>query len=44
MYQPILNNQKNAGIGMTSERTRRRLVEQVREMGVSIAVLGVYNS
>lgn len=35
MYQPILNNQKNAGIGMTSERTRRRLVEQVREMGVS---------
>ena len=34
MYQPTLNNQYT-GIGMTSERTRRRLVEQIREMGVT---------
>jgi len=45
MYQPILNNSKNAGIGMTSERTRRRLIEQVREMGVTNkAVLDVMQS
>jgi len=45
MYQPILNNAKNAGIGMTSERTRRRLVDQVREMGVTNqAVLDVMQS
>ena len=45
MYQPILNNTKANGIGMTSERTRRRLVEQVRDMGVtSQAVLDVMQS
>ena len=45
MYQPILNNSKNAGIGMTSERTRRRLIDQVREMGVTNkAVLDVMQS
>ena len=45
MYQPILNNAKANGIGMTSERTRRRLVEQVRDMGVTNqAVLDVMQS
>ena len=29
------NNLGRSGIGMTSERTRRRLVDQVREMGVT---------
>lgn len=28
-------NQQHAGIGMTSDRTRRRLVEQLRDMGVT---------
>ncbi|MBX2848851.1 MAG: protein-L-isoaspartate(D-aspartate) O-methyltransferase, partial [Acidiferrobacterales bacterium] len=28
------HSQRHSGIGMTSERTRRRLVEQLREMGV----------
>lgn len=45
MYPSVLNNIKNTGIGMTSERTRRRLVELVREMGVTNqAVLDVMQS
>lgn len=39
MYQTL---SQNAGIGMTSERTRRRLVNQMREMGITDEkVLGV---
>ncbi len=34
MSQAQKNAAKLSGIGMTSERTRRRLVDQVREMGV----------
>lgn len=35
MYQSQHNLSRTTGIGMTSERTRRRLIDQVREMGVS---------
>lgn len=35
MYQSQTNKLSHAGIGMTSERTRRRLIEQLREMGVT---------
>jgi len=35
MYQQSFGNHNLNGIGMTSERTRRRLVEQIREMGVT---------
>jgi len=35
MAQVQMNRLNVAGIGMTSERTRRRLIEQVRDMGVS---------
>lgn len=35
MYQQRFGNLNHTGIGMTSERTRRRLVEQIREMGVT---------
>lgn len=35
MYQAQSGKVVMSGIGMTSERTRRRLIEQVREMGVS---------
>lgn len=34
MYQDSTLNRHHAGIGMTSERTRRRLVEQLRGMGI----------
>jgi len=34
MYQDQLSKPQYAGIGMTSDRTRKRLVDQVREMGV----------
>ncbi len=45
MYQDQLNKPQYAGRGMTSDRTRRRLVEQVRSMGVTHkAVLGVMQS
>ncbi|MCH2191577.1 MAG: protein-L-isoaspartate(D-aspartate) O-methyltransferase [Gammaproteobacteria bacterium] len=35
MYQSQRDRNRAAGIGMTSERTRRRLIDQVREMGVT---------
>ncbi len=35
MYQEQINRPNYAGIGMTSERTRRRLIEQLRDMGIS---------
>ena len=35
MYHEQLNKPQFAGIGMTSERTRNRLMVQIREMGVS---------
>ena len=42
MYDQGFITSKHAGIGMTSQRTRRRLIEQVREMGVvNEAVLDV---
>ena len=45
MYQEKLGKTQYAGIGMTSERTRKRLVEQVRQMGVTDqSVLGVIGS
>lgn len=34
MYQQHQSKLGHAGIGMTSERTRRRLIEQLRDMGV----------
>ena len=34
MYQDHLNRPQYAGIGMTSERTRRRLITQLRELGI----------
>lgn len=34
MYHPNSRLAKRTGIGMTSERTRRRLIDQIREMGV----------
>lgn len=34
MYHQHQNNPQYSGIGMTSERTRNRLIEQIREMGV----------
>lgn len=34
MYHDQLNKPHLAGIGMTSERTRARLIEQIRDMGV----------
>ena len=34
MYHPHSNKPEYAGIGMTSERTRRRMVDLVRDMGV----------
>lgn len=45
MYQNPLTKAQHAGIGMTSERTRRRLIELIREMGVADeAVLRVMQS
>lgn len=45
MYQEQLNKPQYAGIGMTSERTRTRLIEQIRDMGVSdLRVLQVMQS
>lgn len=45
MYREKLSKPKYAGIGMTSERTRQRLVELVRKMGVTDdAVLNVIGS
>jgi len=45
MYQQNLNKPQFSGIGMTSERTRKRLIEQVRDMGVTDkAVLDVMQS
>jgi len=45
MYQEHLSKPQFSGIGMTSERTRRRLIEQIREMGVTNeAVLRVMQS
>lgn len=45
MYQEQLNKPQFAGIGMTSERTRTRLIEQIRDMGVSdLRVLQVMQS
>lgn len=45
MYQDQLSKPQYAGIGMTSDRTRKRLVDQVRSMGVSNeAVLAVMQS
>jgi len=45
MYQDQLSKPQYAGIGMTSDRTRKRLVDQVREMGVhSKGVLRVMRS
>ncbi len=45
MYNEQLSKPQYAGIGMTSDRTRRRLIDQVREMGVSNAdVLNVMGS
>lgn len=42
MYSDQYSKPQFAGIGMTSERTRRRLIEQVRDMGVTDeAVLSV---
>ena len=35
MYHEQLNKPQFAGIGMTSERTRNRLIEQIRKMGVT---------
>ena len=35
MFQSQRDLNRAAGIGMTSERTRRRLIDQVREMGVT---------
>ena len=35
MFQTQRDLNRVAGIGMTSERTRRRLIDQVREMGVT---------
>lgn len=35
MYHEQLNKPQFAGIGMTSERTRNRLIEQIRDMGVT---------
>lgn len=35
MYKEQLSKPQYTGIGMTSERTRRRLIEQLREMGVN---------
>lgn len=34
MYHDLHNNPNIAGIGMTSERTRRRLIETLRDMGI----------
>ena len=34
MYQQNFSNLNHNGIGMTSERTRRRLIEKIQEMGV----------
>jgi len=34
MYQQAFGNLNFTGIGMTSERTRRRLIEKIRDMGV----------
>jgi len=45
VYREKLSKPKYAGIGMTSERTRQRLVELVRKMGVTDdAVLNVIGS
>ena len=45
MYHEQLKKPQFAGIGMTSERTRNRLIEQIREMGVSdLQVLQVMQS
>lgn len=45
MYREQLGKPQYTGIGMTSERTRRRLVEQVRSMGVTDdSVLNVIGS
>ena len=42
MYHPPTNKPEYTGIGMTSERTRRRMVDLLREMGVhDESVLGV---
>jgi len=35
MYSGHLSKPQYSGIGMTSERTRRRLIKQIREMGVT---------
>ena len=34
MYQDQITKPQYAGIGMTSERTRRRLIDQLRKMGI----------
>lgn len=39
MYKQQINKPQYAGIGMTSERTRRRLIDQVRAMGVTDAAV-----
>ena len=45
MYTEQTNKPQYAGRGMTSDRTRRRLIEQIRSMGVSNrAVLDVMQS
>lgn len=45
MYQEQLNKPQYAGKGMTSDRTRRRLIEQLRTMGIRHkAVLDVMQS
>jgi len=45
MYSDQLNKPQYAGRGMTSDRTRRRLIEQIRSMGVTKqAVLDVMQS
>ena len=45
MYHPHASKPEYAGIGMTSERTRRRMVDSVRDMGVhDEAVLAVMQS
>jgi protein-L-isoaspartate(D-aspartate) O-methyltransferase len=45
MYNEHLKKPEFAGIGMTSERTRNRLIEQIRDMGVDdLRVLQVMQS
>ena len=45
MYQEQLNKPQYAGRGMTSDRTRKRMIEQLRTMGVKHkAVLDVMQS